>query len=83
MPVILLGGTILPLAMFPEPLRWLARLISLSWLQDFFRSTASGPIDWTALGLAIALSLIYAVAGIAVFHAMLNRARMKATLELL
>jgi len=83
MPVILLSGTILPLAMFPEPLRWVAHLISLSWLQDFLRSTVSGPLDWPALGWAMALSVVYAVGGIAAFHAMVTRARMNATLEVL
>ena len=82
MPVTLLSGTILPLSIFPEPIRYVSRAISLSWLQDFLTSAASGPLDWAALAWATALSGVYAVVGVWVFAKMLDRARMGATLEL-
>jgi hypothetical protein len=59
-----------------------SRAISLSWLQDFLTSAASGPLDWAALAWATALSGVYAVVGVWVFAKMLDRARMGATLEL-
>jgi ABC-2 type transport system permease protein len=82
MPVTLLGGTILPLSVFPEPVRLLSHAISLSWLQEFLSSTASGSLDWAALVWAVALSIIYAVVGVLIFARMLDRARREATLEL-
>ena len=82
MPVTLLGGTILPLTVFPEPVRWVSHAISLSWLQEYLGSTASGSPDWAALCWAVALSVVYAVIGVRVFGRMLDRARREATLEL-
>ncbi len=81
-PVTLLGGTILPLAFLPVPVRWVSRLISLSWLQDFLRSTASGPLDWWALVGAGVVTAGYAVAGWWLFTTMVDRARREATLGL-
>jgi ABC-type multidrug transport system permease subunit len=82
MPVTLLGGTILPLTVFPEPVRWVSHAISLSWLQEFLSSTASGSPEWPALGWATVLSAVYAVVGIRIFSRMLDRARNEATLDI-
>lgn len=82
-PITLLGGTILPLALLPEPVRWLSRAISLSWLQDFLASTAHGSLDWGALAAAALVTAVYAVAGWRVFTALLDRSRREATLDLL
>ena len=81
-PISLLGGTLLPLPFLPEPVTWLSRLISLSWLQDFLHTATAGPIDWTPLGCALALSLAYAAIGVFVFRRMVDRARRDATLDL-
>lgn len=82
MPITLLGGTILPLAVFPEPIRWLSHCISLAWLQEFLASTASGQVEWGALAIGMILSLLYAIIGIRVFRRMLIRARKEASLDL-
>lgn len=81
-PITLLGGTILPLTFLPEPVRWLSRAISLSWMQDFLASTAHGALDWGALAAAALVTAVYAVAGWRVFTTMLYRARQGATLDL-
>jgi hypothetical protein len=81
-PVSLLGGTLLPLAFLPEPVTWLSRLISLSWLQDFLRTAVAGPLDWAPLAWAVTLTIAYAAIGVVVFGRMIDRARREATLDL-
>ncbi|MDC7122530.1 ABC transporter permease [Cellulomonas fimi] len=81
-PVMLLGGTILPLTFLVPPARWLSRTISLSWLQDFLASAATGPVAWWALGGAAVTTTVYAVLGWRLLTTMVDRARREATLDL-
>jgi ABC-2 type transport system permease protein len=81
-PVMLLGGTVLPLAFLVTPAQWVSRTISLSWLQDFIASTAEGAVAWWALGGAAVTTAFYAVLGWRLLTKMVDRARREASLDL-
>ena len=80
-PILLLGGTILPVEYLPEWISWISRLISLSWFRDFLVST-SGTVEWLSLSIALTLTVIYLLIGLRLFTVMLDRARIEGTLEL-
>ncbi|WP_300077705.1 SAF domain-containing protein [Propioniciclava sp.] len=80
-PVLLLGGTIIPLEMLPDWVSWIGQGITLSHLQRFLTSTATVP-QWSALGWALALAVVYAAVGVWSVGVLLRRARKEASLEL-
>lgn len=82
-PILLLGGTVLPIAALPSVLVPVSRLIPLSWLQQFLVSSAGGSPDLGAAGVATLLSLCYGLAGGFAFRLAVRRARVEATLDLI
>lgn len=81
-PVTLLGGTVVPIAVLPDALQPLPALISLSWLQRWFTSTSAADLDWSALAVAAGLTVVYALAAATLLARALSRARQGGTLEL-
>lgn len=81
MPVLLLGGTIIPPSLLPGWISWLPNAINLSWLQRFLVSTAHDTA-WLYLGIAVGLSGLYAVVGVRAVGVMLDRARREGSLDL-
>lgn len=81
-PVTLLSGTIIPLALVPEYLRPVSWLISLSWLFRWLVSAGSPTLDWGALAMTVALTAFYLTSGIMLLRSALGRARRQNSLEL-
>lgn len=80
-PVMLLGGTLIPLSLLPTWVSWIGWFINLSWLQRFLVSTLSGTA-WPDLAVGLALSAVYGAVGVRAVHVMLDRARKEGTLDL-
>ncbi|MGX9883775.1 ABC transporter permease [Streptomyces sp. NPDC002276] len=80
-PVFILGGLLIPDRMLPVALRWISRLIPLRWAKEYLVSAAAGSQDWRALLAACGLTLVYLLAGRALFRKVVNRARTLGTLE--
>lgn len=81
-PVYLLGGMLVPAESLPAAVRWVSWLISLRWLQDYFVTTASGSANVWALLAAVALTVGYVVAGLALFSRSVDLARRDGSLDL-
>ncbi|MGW3458787.1 ABC transporter permease [Streptomyces olivaceoviridis] len=81
-PVYLLSGLLIPLSLFPRPVRLLSWLISFRWAMEFFVSCAQGDPDLRYFGLTLLLSAAYALAGYRVFGYVSRRARVYGTLDL-
>lgn len=81
-PVFLLAGLLIPVEFFPVAVRWVSWFISLRWAQQFLVSAAHGHPDFAALGLVVALTLAYAVAGMVAFRRIDHLVRRRGTLEL-
>ncbi|BBA95584.1 hypothetical protein RVR_498 [Actinacidiphila reveromycinica] len=81
-PVLLLGGMLIPSAYLPAWLRWPSAVVSLSWIRRVLHGALTGSTDLPALAAALALTAGYAAAGWLVFDAVLDRARLRGTLEL-
>lgn len=80
-PVFLLGGMLIPLDLLPAPLRLLSALVSFRWVQQFFTAAVAGSTDWTALGIAFALSAVYAILAGTAFRKVVDRARRMGNLD--
>ncbi len=80
-PVMLLGGTLIPLSLLPRWVSWLGWFINLSWLQRFLVSTLSAT-TWAHLAFGVGISAVYALIGARAVHIMLDRARKEGTLDL-
>lgn len=81
-PILLLGGTIIPLDRLPAWLALPGRLVNLSWLRLFLESCVNGSPAWDPLGLALLTSAVYAVLGVLALRVVLKRAKVEGTLEL-
>jgi len=80
-PILLFGGTLIPLTMLPKGISWIGWLVNLSWLQKFMAST-SGNVAWLDLAVGVLVSVVYTVIGVKGVHVMLNRARKEGTIDL-
>lgn len=80
-PVFLLGGMLIPPGSIPVPLRWVPDAVSFRWIQAYVGGSPGTP-DALAVGMAVLLTALYAVAGVVLFDRLVTRARKAATLDL-
>lgn len=81
-PVFIVGGLLIPHGILPFWLRWVSAGVSLRWIHQFLTGAASGTVDLTQLGVAVALTVLYgAIAAWALGRAV-DQARRKGTLDL-
>jgi ABC-2 type transport system permease protein len=83
-PFYLLGGVVVPVAVFPDWLEPLSRIAYLSWAADLLRDVFdAGPVEQPAVRVAIVVG--YGIAGFAVgatlLHLVLRRVRRSGTLN--
>lgn len=72
-PFYVLGGVLVPVALLPEWLQPVTRLVFLSWSSDVLRdSLTPGPVEGLLLGLGAVVVL--GVAGFVLSHHLLHRA---------
>lgn len=81
-PVTLLGGTVIPVSVLPEPVQPVTALISLSWVQRWVTSTATPGLDWVALAAATGLTALYGVGAYLLLGRALAAARRQGSLDL-
>jgi len=81
-PVFILGGLMIPVEALPAPVRWIPATISLSWAQRFLTGAASGEVPFIALGMLVALTVLYFACALVAFSRIADRARRKGTLDL-
>jgi ABC-2 type transport system permease protein len=81
-PVYLLGGMLIPTASLPPGVRWASSVISLRWCAEFLVTSARGTPNLTALTVAVALTICYALLGVVVFRRVVDRARHGGSIEL-
>jgi ABC-2 type transport system permease protein len=81
-PVVLTGGLLIPLTLLPSWLRWPSWFISLHWAQELTSECALGrSVQPGQVAALVALGLVYAAAGVAVFGRALDLGRRQGTLE--
>lgn len=83
-PVYLLGGVLIPVAVFPPWLEVLSRGVYLSWAADLLRAASGGPpvAAWSVwLGMLVALGLAALLAGLWSIERFVRHARADGTLS--
>ena len=78
----LLCGFLVPLDLFPEWVRWIARALPPTWGMEAIRTAAAGGDAWPAIGLCALLGLLYAALGVWLSERLSDSARRNATLAL-
>jgi ABC-2 type transport system permease protein len=78
----LLCGFLVPLDLFPEWVRWIARALPPTWGMEAIRTAAAGGDAWPAIGLCALLGLVYAALGVWLSERLIDSARRNATLAL-
>jgi ABC-2 type transport system permease protein len=81
-PVWLISGFLVPLTLFPDWVRPISWALAPTWGISAIREAALGGSPYADIGVAIALGVLYVVAGIFLVNRALHSARQKATLSL-
>lgn len=81
-PVWLIGGFLVPVAALPGWVRPVSWALAPTWGMNAIREASLGGSPWPDVGIALALGLGYAAAGVLVTERVLRSARTHATLSL-
>ena len=74
--------SLVPLDLFPEWVRVIARALPPTWGMDAIRAAASGSSPWRDIAMCAALGVGYAVLGTVLSERLLDSARRHGTLAL-
>ena len=78
----LVCGFLVPAALFPRWVTWVADALPPTWGMRAIRSAASGQSPWFDIGVCLAIGIVYGVAGALLSETVLRSARRNATLSL-
>jgi len=81
-PLWLICGFMIPLSLLPGWVRPISWILGPTWGVRAVHEAASGAVPWGAMGMALALSVVYGALGVWVSGRMLHSARANATLAL-